>query len=129
MMEGKRMKERWNTAVQHKWLYILMLLLVGVLHGSAQENSSAYSDTTTTDASASSSENQTGDNDTTQNFFSWKENLNQPFSQHKIPERVRADKEVNELKNDDDFWYVKSIEKFKSSQERVQYDKATRDST
>lgn len=101
-----------------------MLLLAGALHGSAQHDSSSYNSVTVTDADTAEASD-----DTTQTFFNQKEDINQPFTQNKIQTRVRTDKEVNALKNDDNFWYVKSIEKFKSSPEAVKFDKATRDST
>jgi len=108
-----------------------MLLLAGVTCASAQKSSSSYSDTTYTKDSAIAQPPETETNtadDTLQNFFSWKENINQPFREDKIGSRVRADTEVDRLKKEDDFWYVKSIEKFKSSPQTVIYDKVRRDS-
>ena len=128
MKGGKRMKKRVSIKLQSRWLYVLILLLAGVLQGSAQENNtSSYSDTTLTDT-VTSSQSETHSYDTSQNLFNRKEDINQPYSQSKIQSRVRADKDVNELKKEDDFWYVKSIEKFKSSPEAVRFDKAQRDS-
>jgi hypothetical protein len=99
------------------------------LHGSAQEGSSAYSDTTIKDtASGAPSQSGTHSYDTSQNFFNRKEAADQPYSQSKIKSRVPADHDVNELKKEDDFWYVKSIEKFKATPEAVIYDKAQKDS-
>ncbi|TKK66683.1 DUF4129 domain-containing protein [Ilyomonas limi] len=121
------MKNQTHIAWLSRWVQVLILLLAGILHGNAQEGSSAYSDTTITDT-VTSSQSEAHIYDTSQNFFNWKEEINQPYSQSKIQSRVRADKEVNNLKEEDDFWYVKSIEKFKSSPEVVKFDKAQKDS-
>jgi hypothetical protein len=100
------------------------------MYGSAQKRSSSYGDTTSSDNSTTvnppESESQTAD--TSQNFFNWKEKVNQPYSQSKIDSRVHADTDVDRLKKEDEFWYVKSIEKFRSSREKVIYNKAQRDS-
>jgi hypothetical protein len=124
------MKNRWIYVPGSRQLFILILLLAGAMYASAQKNSSSYSDTTIIDSSAAVAppESEPHTDDTSQNFFSWKQNLNQPYSQSKISSRVHADTEVNKLKNEDDFWYVKSIEKFKSSPQAVIYSKAQKDS-
>jgi len=130
MMECKRMNKLMNIISGNRWLYVFIVLILISWHGSAQADSSAYGNGSQglQDTAVTSPESETDASDTAQNFFNWKENINQPFSQQKIGSRVHADKEVNALKNEDDFWYVKSIEKFKSSPEQVTYEKATRDS-
>ena len=112
--------------MESRRLILLILLLAGAICGNAQENS----DTVTANDSAviAPSESEAHADDTSQNFFNWKVDVNQPYSQSKIGSRVHADTEIARLKQEDEFWYVKSIEKFKSSPEKVIYDKAQRDS-
>jgi hypothetical protein len=130
MKECRRMKNRWSLVLKSRQLFILILLLAGALYGSAQKKSAYYNDSTNTDTSAAvaSPESESHAEDTSQNFFTWKGNIHQHYSQRKIGSRVHADTEVNKLKNEDDFWYVKSIEKFKSSPQAVIYSKAQKDS-
>src|SRR4051812_23396638 len=130
MKECRRMKNRWSLVLKSRQLFILVLLLAGTINGSAQKKSSYYIDTTNIDTSAAvaSTERETHADDTTQNFFNWKESINQHYTQSRIGSRVHADTEVNKLKKEDDFWYIKSIEKFKSSPQAVVYSKAQKDS-
>jgi hypothetical protein len=124
------MRNMWTFVLRSRRLCILILLLAGAMYGSAQKSSSLYGDTTAPDKSATVNppESETLTADTSQNFFNWKEKVNQPYTQNKIDSRVRADTDVDKLKKEDDFWYVKSIEKFKSSPEKIIYNKAQRDS-
>ena len=105
-----------------------MLLLAGAVHSSAQEEDEAYDTTIIDTAIAPSIVDSAPKEDTAQNFFTPKEYINQPYSNTKIGSRIPADTMVNDLKNDDAFWYVKSIEKLQSSPQKVFYTKAQRDS-
>jgi uncharacterized protein DUF4129 len=63
--------------------------------------------------------------DTSQFFFSWKDNYTQPYTTHKIVQRHLIDNDVKQLKNESDFWYVPAIEKMEA---RLKTDAAFRDS-
>ena len=63
--------------------------------------------------------------DTSQYFFNWKDDFHQPYTKEKFAQRHLIDKTVNELKRDDDFWYVPAIEKIEN---RLKTDAAYRDS-
>lgn len=63
--------------------------------------------------------------DTSQYFFNWKEDFSQAYTKQKFAERNLIDKDVKELKNQSDFWYVPEIEKI---EKRLQTDSAFRDS-
>lgn len=63
--------------------------------------------------------------DTSQFFFNWKSYYSDPFRDKKIEQRRRAEAEVNELKKDDDFWYIPAIEKL---EQRIDSDPKFRDS-
>lgn len=66
--------------------------------------------------------------DSSVNYFTRKENRNDPYTNYKIKSRHATDSTVNQLRNNDEFWYVKAIEKFKHDIVRLQTDKAFRDS-
>lgn len=63
--------------------------------------------------------------DTSQFFFNWKEYLDDPYTQEKIKQRHLVDKTVEEMKTQDDFWYIPAIEKMET---RMQNDPKYRDS-
>lgn len=63
--------------------------------------------------------------DTSQYFFNWKEDYSQLYTTKKVTQRHLIDKEVNELKREEDFWYVPAIEKI---EKRLNSDPAFRDS-
>lgn len=63
--------------------------------------------------------------DTSQYFFNRKEDYNQPYTEEKITQRHLIDKDVQELKNEKDFWYIPAIEKIET---RLKNDPAFRDS-
>ena len=63
--------------------------------------------------------------DTSEYFFTWKDS-NQTFNTiNKITQQHLIDKDVKQLKNEDDFWYVPAIEKIEA---RLKTDAAFRDS-
>lgn len=66
--------------------------------------------------------------DTTGYYFNWKENESEAFTTQKFGSRVSSDTTIQKLRNEDDFWYVKSVEKFKKDAERLRYDRKYRDS-
>lgn len=63
--------------------------------------------------------------DTSQYFFNWKDFNDDPFAKEKITQRSLIDKEVNALKQQDEFWYVPAIEKLEM---RLRNDPKFRDS-
>jgi hypothetical protein len=63
--------------------------------------------------------------DTSQYFFNWKEDFHQPYTKEKFAQRHLIDNAVDELKKDDNFWYVPAIEKIEN---RLKTDAAYRDS-
>lgn len=63
--------------------------------------------------------------DTSQYFFTWKEYLNDPYTTTKIAQRLLLDSAVNQLKTEDDFWYIPVIEKM---ERRIKNDPKYRDS-
>lgn len=66
--------------------------------------------------------------DTSQYFFNWKEDNAEIFSSKKFKPHASTDSFVQKLRNTEDFWYVKAVEKFKQDIVRLQTDKAFRDS-
>ena len=66
--------------------------------------------------------------DTTGKYFNWKENTTDAYSDERIKVRVSSDSTITRLRNDEDFWYVKSVEDFKKNAARLHYDKKYRDS-
>src|SRR3954468_12302249 len=98
----RRMRNKWSFILDSRRLIILILLLAGVIYGNAQVNS----DTVTANDSAVIAPplSETHANDSSQNFFNWKRNVNQPYSQNKLGSRVHADNEVAKLKKSDEFW-------------------------
>ncbi|MGN6617212.1 MAG: hypothetical protein ACTHJ5_08530 [Ilyomonas sp.] len=66
--------------------------------------------------------------DTSQNFFNWKEDNDEIFSSKKFKPHASTDSFVQKLRNAEDFWYVKAVEKFKQDIVRLQTDIAFRDS-
>ena len=129
MKECRRTRIRWSFIQVSRPLLILILLLAGAIGGNAQDNSDDTGTTVNDTVVTAPPENEAHtDSDTSQNFFNWKKDVNQAYSESKLGSRVHADTEVSKLKKEDAFWYVKSIEKFKSSPEKVIYDKAKRDS-
>ncbi len=63
--------------------------------------------------------------DTSEYFFNRKEDYKQLYTTEKITQRHLIDKEVNEFKSEEDFWYVPAIEKIET---RLKTDAAFRDS-
>ena len=63
--------------------------------------------------------------DTSKLFFNWKEYKDAAYTKEKIAQRYLIDKEVNELKQQDDFWYIPAIEKL---EKRLKNDPKFRDS-
>ena len=63
--------------------------------------------------------------DTSQYFFNWREYKDSPFLKEKIAGRHLIDKDVSELKQRDDFWYIPAIEKLET---RLKNDPKFRDS-
>ena len=63
--------------------------------------------------------------DTSQYFFNWKEYLDDPYTTTKITQRHLLDSSVNQLKTEDDFWYIPTIEKM---ERRMKTDTKYRDS-
>lgn len=63
--------------------------------------------------------------DTSQFFFNWKPYLDESYTQKKIEQRHLVDKTVEDLKAQDDFWYIPAIEKMET---RMQSDPKYRDS-
>ncbi len=112
------MKNGLNIGWQSRWFALWWLLLAGTSYTYAQSF----------DTVVTYPQKELKLYDTAQNLFSPKKDSQQPYSQSKIKSRVPAGREVAQLKNDDDFWYVKSIEQFRSSPESVIYDKAQKDS-
>ncbi len=84
-----------------------------------EDSATMYDDSETADTNAL---------DTTGKYFNWKENTTDPYSSDKIKVRISSDSTVQRLRNDDDFWYVKSVESFKKNALRLRYDKQYRDS-
>lgn len=66
--------------------------------------------------------------DTSGYYFNWKEYPDDLYSNEKITVRISSDSTVQRLKNDDAFWYIKSIEDFKKNAVRLRYDRKYRDS-
>jgi len=63
--------------------------------------------------------------DTSQNFFNWKQDINEPYTTEKIAQRHLIDADTKQLKNEDDFWYVSAAEKLET---RLKNDSKFRDS-
>lgn len=63
--------------------------------------------------------------DTSQNFFNWKEYADDAFTTKKTDQRHLIDADVNELKTEEDFWYIPAIEKLET---RIRNDPEFRDS-
>ncbi len=63
--------------------------------------------------------------DTSQYFFNWKANSNQPYVKTKIIQRNLIDNDVKALKSNKDFWYIPAVEKIEA---RLKTDTAYRDS-
>lgn len=91
----------------------------------AQEDSLSDSDEEEVTSDSTKTENGF---DTTGYYFNWKESWNEAFTTEKLNSRASTDTTVERLRNEDDFWYVRSIEKFKKDAERLQYDRKYRDS-
>ena len=112
------------------FVHFLLLFLMSYQCSFAQTDSNSYyTDSVTT--------NENGDNDsarmydgydTTGYYFNWKQYPDDPYTTEKINVRISSDTSVQRLKNDDDFWYVKSIESFKKNTVRLRYDRKYRDS-
>ncbi len=66
--------------------------------------------------------------DTSGYYFNWKEYPDDAYTSEKIKERISSDTTIQHFKNEDDFWYVKSIEDFKKNADRLLYDRKYRDS-
>jgi hypothetical protein len=63
--------------------------------------------------------------DTSQFFFNWKTYPDDPYTQDKIGQRHLIDKTVEDLKTQEDFWYIPAVEKMEA---RMQTDPKYRDS-
>ena len=63
--------------------------------------------------------------DTSRYFFNWKPDTSQSFVTEKIMQRGLTEAAVNELKKDEDFWYIPAIEKLEA---RLKNDPKFRDS-
>ncbi|MDQ2752451.1 MAG: DUF4129 domain-containing protein [Bacteroidota bacterium] len=108
------------------WLTLMMICQSSF----AQSDSNFYhSDSVvTTNNQYNDSESTYDGYDTTGYYFNWKEHPDDSYTTEKINVRISSDTAVQRLKNDDDFWYVKSIENFKNNAVRLQYDRKYRDS-
>ena len=60
--------------------------------------------------------------------FTIKEKSNEAYSKSKINIRISSDTTIKQLREQDDFWYVKSIEQIQKNKDRLQHDKKYRDS-
>ncbi|MEP6682129.1 MAG: hypothetical protein ABJA35_02675 [Parafilimonas sp.] len=63
--------------------------------------------------------------DTSQYFFNWKQNINDPYTTEKIAQRHLIDDDTKQLKSEDAFWYVPAAEKLET---RLKNDPKFRDS-
>ncbi len=63
--------------------------------------------------------------DTSKYFFNWKDDFHDSYAKEKMEHRHLIDKDVNELKKQNDFWYVPAVEKM---EQRLKTDAAFRDS-
>lgn len=63
--------------------------------------------------------------DTSQYFFNWKQDINDPYTTEKIAQRHLIDDDTKQLKSEDDFWYVPAAEKLET---RLKNDPKFRDS-
>ncbi len=94
--------------------------------------SQVTTDTSYTDSLAENNNNNNefneDDDDTTGYYFNWKEYVTDAYTKEKLDVRASSDTTIQRLRNDDDFWYVKSIEDFKKQRSRIVYDKKYRDS-
>jgi hypothetical protein len=63
--------------------------------------------------------------DTSQYFFNWKQNINDPYTTEQIAQRHLIDADVKKFKTEDDFWYVPAAEKLEA---RLKTDPKFRDS-
>lgn len=66
--------------------------------------------------------------DTSLLFFNLKNSVHELYAPAPTTPHANSKAEAAKLKEEDEFWYVNSVEKFKASAARVQYDKAYRDS-
>ncbi len=133
-MKRKKIWQKTHiTLYKNGWCYLLTALFCSIpVVCPAQDSDSTYEadDTVATEASGyNGNSNDTGNHyPAATNFFNHKDSVGQPYTGTKMQSRISAADAVDKLKAEDDFWYVKSIEKFKSSAVNVQYDKAYKDS-
>ncbi len=112
------------------FVHFLLLSLMLYQSSFAQSDSDSYHrDSVSANQNAGSDSVRTYDGyDTTGYYFNWKQYPNDSYTTEKINVRISSDTSVQRLKNDDDFWYVKSIESFKKNAVRLRYDRKYRDS-
>ncbi len=117
--------------LREKMLFHFLLLLVMSacfsINTKAQDTSVTDSDEEYINSDTDSAQMSEG-YDTTGYYFNWKEYPDDPFTEEKINVRVSSDSSIQKFKEDDAFWYVKSIEQFKKNAYRLRYDKKYRNS-
>ncbi len=112
------------------FVHFLLLCLLMCQSSFAQTDSDSYrTDSVTVNENLNNDSVRTYDGyDTTGYYFNWKHYPDDPYTTEKIRVRISSDTAVQRLKNEDDFWYVKSVENFKKNTVRLRYDKKYRDS-
>ena len=109
--------------------FLLLFLMVSQCSFAQTDSDSYHTDSVITNENAGNDSVRTYDDyDTTGYYFNWKQYPDDPYTTEKIKVRISSDTSVQRLKNNDDFWYVKSIESFKKNAVRLRYDRKYRDS-
>ncbi len=88
------------------------------------QTDSSFTDTLT---ALNGVEDATGE-DSTGYYFNWKEHPADRYAVQHIRHPFLHDSAIRAFREEDDFWYVKSVEDFKKNQHRIEYDKQYRDS-
>ena len=115
------LRERYRQAL----MFLLLCFTILLSYNAKAQNGTDTAEKETSDTAVTGREN---GYDTSGYFFNWKENTNEAFTQEKIGARISSDTTIQRLRNDDDFWYIKSIEGFKKNITRLRYDRKYRDS-